>query len=206
LSLSERVTVRILEALGRYEDVDDLPIETVQGILYDEALRQRLSTPRPVLEEADLVRNALIQQQKETADELVLVKTVVEELTEKLETVRAESTEAITRSDRVIFVERWVIAPACISMLLVAALAGGFWHGGWPRSICIAVTGLYFLGWSECIVRIGSKRGSVKKTKLFGVFCRWRKWLARVIAAVVLGALGNGLYEGIKTAGIFSSG
>lgn len=56
---SERVTVDILRALGRYEAVAQLPKEAVTAIVVNDALRARISSSHSEEEKIELVRDAL---------------------------------------------------------------------------------------------------------------------------------------------------
>ncbi len=61
---TESVTVRILRALSRFENIDYLPPETVRAILVNESLRQRLTSETTVTREVELVREALIEENR----------------------------------------------------------------------------------------------------------------------------------------------
>lgn len=59
---SENITIEIVKTLGRFENVGDLPKETIIGILVNEALRQRIKNETNVEKQIELVREALIEQ------------------------------------------------------------------------------------------------------------------------------------------------
>ena len=61
---SERTTVRILSALSRFENADDLSVETVTNILISDAIRSRVAATEEVAEETEIVRTALAEQNK----------------------------------------------------------------------------------------------------------------------------------------------
>jgi len=68
---SERVTLDILRALGRYEDVGDLNTESISEILMSKALRQKIDIKRNDEEgQFKIVRDALIQRQLAAEREL----------------------------------------------------------------------------------------------------------------------------------------
>lgn len=68
---SERVTLDILRALGRYEDVGDLNKESISEILMSKALRQKISTKKDDEEEQfKIVRDELIRRHLATEREL----------------------------------------------------------------------------------------------------------------------------------------
>jgi hypothetical protein len=64
---AEVVTVQILQALSRFEDVGSLPKETVRAILLNDALRQRIASERDINKQIELVREALIEEHKSVA-------------------------------------------------------------------------------------------------------------------------------------------
>ena len=59
---SENITIEIVKTLGRFENIGDLPKETIIGILVNEALRQRIKNETNVEKQIELVREALIEQ------------------------------------------------------------------------------------------------------------------------------------------------
>ena len=58
----ETVTLRILRALSRFEDVDDLPEETITSVLLSRALRARMETANAADEQNALVKEALVDE------------------------------------------------------------------------------------------------------------------------------------------------
>jgi len=71
---AERVTIRILQALSRFENVGDLSTETIHAIVVNEALRQKLAVEQDREAQITLVREALIEEHQRTADELQAAK------------------------------------------------------------------------------------------------------------------------------------
>jgi len=59
---AERITIQILKALSRFEDVGDLPHEVINSILVNEALRGKISPKGDIAEGIDLVKEAIIQE------------------------------------------------------------------------------------------------------------------------------------------------
>jgi hypothetical protein len=57
---AERVTVRILQTLGRFENIDQLPQHTATAILVNDALRQKLTPTLTADEEIALVKETLL--------------------------------------------------------------------------------------------------------------------------------------------------
>lgn len=76
---SERVTLDILRALGRYEDVGDLNTESISEILMSKALREKISTQKNDEEEQfKIVRDELIQRHLAAERELQEVRNQAE--------------------------------------------------------------------------------------------------------------------------------
>lgn len=67
---AEQLTIRILTSLARFENVDDLPQETVASTLMNSALRQRLQAEPDVERGTELVREALIEDSQRVRAEL----------------------------------------------------------------------------------------------------------------------------------------
>lgn len=67
---AEKLTIKILETLGRFEAVGDLPVETVASLLMSRALRQKLTGSREIDEEISLVRDAIVQELRQVHNEL----------------------------------------------------------------------------------------------------------------------------------------
>ena len=58
------ISHRILEALSRFENIEDLSKEAIHRILINDALRQRLSTESDEANEIEIVREALIEEER----------------------------------------------------------------------------------------------------------------------------------------------
>jgi seryl-tRNA synthetase len=67
---AEKVTMTILRTLSRYENVADIPAETVANILLSESLRARMRATPQVEEQVQLIREALIEEQNRLQREL----------------------------------------------------------------------------------------------------------------------------------------
>ncbi|MEW6129074.1 MAG: hypothetical protein AB1757_18695 [Acidobacteriota bacterium] len=90
---AERVTIRILEALGRFENVGDIPKETVTAILINEALRQKLSREADAEKDIELVREALVEEYQKASQRL-------KELSEESEHHKREALHFKTDADQ----------------------------------------------------------------------------------------------------------
>jgi len=108
---AERVTVRILQVLSRYENVGDLSEETISDVLLSEALRQKIITERGVEEQTQLIKEALIEEDKKVRKALNQVgeevsqlrkadedkKLAIEALEHRVENDTAEKRELLQR-------------------------------------------------------------------------------------------------------------
>lgn len=61
---SENITIEIVKTLGRFENIGDLPKDTIVRILVDEVLRQKITNETDIDKQIELVREALIEQNK----------------------------------------------------------------------------------------------------------------------------------------------
>lgn len=61
-SSAERVTVRILETLARFEKVEQLSTSVVSNILVNQALRQEIALEPDLQKQVELVRSALVEE------------------------------------------------------------------------------------------------------------------------------------------------
>ena len=59
---AEYTTIRIIEQLSRYENVDDLAEDTVRSVLFNQALRQRMDMPEFKNNEGYLIKEAIIEE------------------------------------------------------------------------------------------------------------------------------------------------
>lgn len=101
---SEQTTIKILNALSRYEDVGDLPEESVRGILLSDALRVKMNESRDVEEQVQLVKEELIAQHQELATKVESAEREKHELRSErdrliLETVELREQLALSHAD-----------------------------------------------------------------------------------------------------------
>jgi hypothetical protein len=97
---AEKVTLDILSALGRYENVGDLPTETVSAILVNTALRNKMAATKEVEKKINLVREILIEEHTRTAKELEAKSAELAQREEqlKVESESRQATEAVLSS------------------------------------------------------------------------------------------------------------
>lgn len=81
---TELTTIRIIEQLSRYENINDLQEDTVTSILFNQALRQKIQKNEDKSNDIVLVKDAIIEEVKEQK-QIVQTKTKqIEELDEKV--------------------------------------------------------------------------------------------------------------------------
>lgn len=61
---AEQISLRILNALSTFENIGDLPTETTTRVLLNEALRQKITIEHNVSKQVELVREALIEENR----------------------------------------------------------------------------------------------------------------------------------------------
>ena len=67
---AERVSLKILNALSTFENIGNLPPETTTRILLNDALRQKLRVEDDIARQVELVREALIEENKRAEQRL----------------------------------------------------------------------------------------------------------------------------------------
>jgi hypothetical protein len=81
---SEKITLKILSALSRYEDMEDLSEDTIESILVNDALRSRVAASKEINEQVELVKDALVLEHTKIIAELEYAKSKYDELTSKI--------------------------------------------------------------------------------------------------------------------------
>ncbi|MEA3460192.1 MAG: hypothetical protein U9R11_05930 [Chloroflexota bacterium] len=66
---AEEVTIRILRALSRFENIGDLPSAILDRILVNQALRQKMSAEDEVAEQIEILRDALVKEARRATEE-----------------------------------------------------------------------------------------------------------------------------------------
>jgi hypothetical protein len=104
---AERVTLRILEHLSLYEDVQALPQSVITSTLLDRAIRQRIESRTENGGEGALIRDALIQEYQRVAeahaatsaerDRLAVEKADAERLRREAESTGASASREVSR-------------------------------------------------------------------------------------------------------------
>ena len=88
---AEKVSLRIVSALARYEGADTISPDGIQAILLNEALRERIANESGQEAQVALIRDAIVQEKRVTEEKLTAAQLRVgalsAELTEKQESV-----------------------------------------------------------------------------------------------------------------------
>ncbi|NWF91434.1 MAG: hypothetical protein HXY46_00835 [Syntrophaceae bacterium] len=74
---AEKLTIRILGTLSRFENVEELTKETITNILINEALRNKLTGVSDIEKEVELVREALVEENKKVREKLEVAESKV---------------------------------------------------------------------------------------------------------------------------------
>lgn len=91
----ERATVKVLEAISRYENVADLPESTLKVVLANKVLRSKLHSADASNDEIfELVRDELISEHRETLAALTKTQGTLAQTQDSLEQVTARHDEA----------------------------------------------------------------------------------------------------------------
>lgn len=97
----EKATLKVLGAISRYENVQDIPEPTLKTILANQALRDRLKRAEASNEEAfELVRDELLKEHNQTIAELHVTTSTLKGTSAKLEQSELELTQASTEIQR----------------------------------------------------------------------------------------------------------
>lgn len=110
---AEKVTVRILSTLARFQNAQDLSKEAAASILMNKALRQRLRTEKDAEKRIELVREASIEENRKLRGQLTRAHAKAVKLERKAGQAIAslrergdQQADAITRSERQLEDER----------------------------------------------------------------------------------------------------
>jgi hypothetical protein len=82
---AERISLRILNALSTFENIGDLPKETATRILLNDALRQKLKVEQNVSRQVELIREALVEENRKVEQRAAEAKTRAQQLQQETE-------------------------------------------------------------------------------------------------------------------------
>jgi len=98
-SEAEEMSLRILRALSRFEDVDDLPEETITSLLLNRALRHRMVGEGDIGEQIALIRDAIVEEAAVTHRALDAEQARGDALAKELERLTNEAGQMQASSD-----------------------------------------------------------------------------------------------------------
>jgi len=93
----ERASLKILSTLSRYENVDDISMDTIEGLLGNKVLKSKISRSHHQDEEFELIREALIDEHRRIEDNL---KASISDLTEVVNSEQKRATESEFQSEK----------------------------------------------------------------------------------------------------------
>ena len=217
---AERVTMAILRALSRFEDIEDLSEQTIGAILMNEALRQKLGSEPNVERQVELVREAVIEEFSRLKGELGQAQAELERLqqevsdrarTESVLTDRIDGLEARLKdeeeqkkatAERRSFLFLCALLPLAATGALGSALAFvlqlktglDLWQsmlGAWS---------LVLIVWTYAVRLMGGQRTRVASWPLFQLFARAHAYLfGFLLVTFATSVLGAAAYDFIKS-------
>ena len=215
---SETIALKILETLSRFENVEDLSIETITHLLIDDATRNRMSGAKDKAAEEDVIRESLktseanlrakLEQARDITERYKLQATEqkhqIDLLSRELEqSAKLQSTASETEASdgdsnaKLNYLVKWVIAPSAASSISVIPLVIAIFTLNLrlaPVIACIAI-----------VVGVGTVLGladwrgrSVSGLERLGLY-RWiqnsRKWLYGILGTLLVSMVGRVLWE-----------
>jgi hypothetical protein len=224
---TERISLKILNALSTFENIGNLPPETTTRVLLNDALRQKLKVEEDIAKQVELVREALIEENNKTEQRLIAEKlrssqlqqdgeklhTEVQGLKAELERQRAEADESkatvrkteeslaahIRERNRSSAIQRFVFR--WIGILISAGAFGLFGLIRLGANSQMLATGFIVLaiGWLLFTDVAGRRIPAVREWPLFAAFGRFRVWVySTLLFGIFLGMLGNAAWDGAK--------
>jgi hypothetical protein len=216
---AEQVTVSILRALSRFEDVGDLPEETVVSILLNEALRQRLASEPQVERQIELVREGIIEEHEKLKGKLGEAQTEAARLSREVAS-RKEAEEALqervselesslqerdeaerTTRERTKFVALGVLMPLIAASAV--ALAVGFILSSMVDSVwwqgALASWSLLLMAWLWMVRGVGSRSERIAGWGFFDAFVSVHRFVfATLLVGLAIAVLGAAVWDYLK--------
>ena len=225
---TERISLKILNALSTFENIGNLPPETTTRVLLNDALRQKLKVEDDIAKQVELVREALIEENKKTEQRLIAEKlrssqlqqdgeklhSEVQGLKAELERQRAEADEskAITKKteetlaahirerNRSAAIQKFVSTWVAILISGGALMIFGLIRLGADSQRLVTSSIVLAIAWLLVADVAGRRTPAVKEWPLFAAFGRFRVWVyGTLLFGIFLGMLGNAAWEGVKT-------
>lgn len=88
---AERVTLKILSVLGRFEDAPDFPSDTVKAVMVNKGLRERIADETNPEQDLQLVQDAIAEENARILGELLDLKERIPQMEKELSTAREET-------------------------------------------------------------------------------------------------------------------
>jgi len=224
---SENVTISIIKAISRFENVGDLPKDTIVGILVNEALRYEIRSEPDVNEQIELVREALIDQNKkaQAEAEAAISKNVIYErdltqLKGDFQITREELNQEKVNNKRLL--EELLSIKAGLDnkekadQVRTAKIKFVIFWVGLPIILLIvtwviclslfedavriawAVSGISIFIWSWLINIFGQRSPVISEIRVFQKYHSAISWILTLLGIITVGLITNGLYDLIK--------
>jgi hypothetical protein len=246
---AERVTIRILEALARFEHVGDLPKEVITTILLDDVLRNKLSFEKDLNKRVEFVKEALIKQAEKvhsqfteeverireklaaaeeegkklgslTQSQHATITQLREQLKEQETSLKAASQQLeeetmaratmskrvddlekhtlnaeLRKQQQIVSVKSMVALFLAVIPWIITLVHRSSWSN-WGIQTALAGAGLIVWTWFTAVLI--KRCPAAKDWQLAQHFLRFKKLLFAALGTVVLGAIGNAVWEYVK--------
>ena len=215
---SEIIALKILETLSRFENVEDLSIETITHLLIDDATRDRMSGAKDKAAEEDVIRESLKTSEANLRAELEQARDMTEryklqateqkhqidllsremERSAKLQSATSETEVGDGDSNaKLNYLVKWVIAPSAASSISVILLVIATFV--LTLRLAPVIAGIAIVVGVGIVLGLADWRGrSVSGLERLGLY-RWiqnsRKWLYGILGALLVSMVGRVLWE-----------
>lgn len=212
---AEKITLRMLKAISRFENLDDLDSETISEILTDDGLRNNIASAVSEDEDLSLIREELFNKNKELNDKLDISSSMIEALKEELSSEKSERiklqgeisdikqgiADQQTKSEaqkvfRLFFI-KWIVVPSVIGVAITAAISLVLWHFAqfslWKGLISVGL--ICGLIWLWLIEPRGNENNQVSTAIWFVRLCKFKKVVFGISIPIILGLIGRAIWE-----------
>jgi len=192
----EKTTLRIVQAISRYQNAEDIPVETVQAILVNVALRARMTEDISDEEQIALVRDALIEQHAEIKSRL----NQTEERISQLEVDNIAKNGTITTQARAFaehrelmrFREFAIYLPTFLGIVLIASLYFVLLQDSNLKSWFVLLgSSAFIFGWLAFSMYFGKGKRLVESSPLFQMAGSFSKGIYLLLGVVFAWAIGK---------------
>ncbi len=216
---TERVTVRILQILARFEGVSDLSSETIRSTLVNQVLRQKMAAETTTEKQIQLVREALIEEDKklratldakqksieQTQGELSQERGARQALEDRVKALeKCEREKELREQERGVarrFLSRWVVVPFVTVLLLGGATGFSIRHYGKWQSLRLVLWGLLTSAitvWVWVVDKKGMNDPIVSGRPVFAKFHRFKRGLFVLLLGVLASFIASALWDCVK--------